>query len=100
MILTALLPTPGSRPECSCSASVPAASIPSAAASGIGPAGDRFEQEADRTAERVARSAPVATGGGADFSHVRVHADERAARSADEIGALAYTAGPHIVFGP
>jgi hypothetical protein len=35
---------------------------------------------------------------GRDFSGVRAHADDRAARSAQSIGALAYTVGPHIVF--
>jgi Domain of unknown function (DUF4157)/Novel toxin 16 len=34
-----------------------------------------------------------------DFSHVRVHADGAAARSAASIHALAYTTGRHIVFG-
>ena len=37
---------------------------------------------------------------GADFSHVRVHTDGRAAASARAVGALAYTAGRSIVFGP
>jgi Domain of unknown function (DUF4157) len=36
---------------------------------------------------------------GHDFSHVRVHTDSDAARSADAINANAYTAGNHIVFG-
>jgi Domain of unknown function (DUF4157) len=36
---------------------------------------------------------------GHDFSNVRVHSDDRAARSAKEIRALAYTTGEHIVFG-
>jgi peptidoglycan hydrolase-like protein with peptidoglycan-binding domain len=35
---------------------------------------------------------------GADFGDVRVHTDGRADRSARELGALAYTAGSHIVF--
>lgn len=35
----------------------------------------------------------------ADFSDVRLHADTRAARSADAIGAEAYTVGNHIVLG-
>jgi hypothetical protein len=34
-----------------------------------------------------------------DFSRVRVHADERAAEAADAIGAIAFTANGHIVFG-
>ena len=36
---------------------------------------------------------------GHDFSRVRVHADESAARSAREVGARAYTVGDHIAFG-
>jgi hypothetical protein len=36
---------------------------------------------------------------GQDFSSVRVHSDERAARSADSLAARAYTLGPHVVFG-
>jgi hypothetical protein len=35
---------------------------------------------------------------GRDFSQVRIHADERAARSAQSIGARAYTVGGHIAF--
>lgn len=34
-----------------------------------------------------------------DFSSVRVHADQLAARSADDVAANAYTVGSHIVFG-
>ena len=36
---------------------------------------------------------------GHDFSRVRIHADERAAESAQSINALAYTVGNDIVFG-
>lgn len=36
---------------------------------------------------------------GRDFSHVRVHTDSRAAESARQVDALAYTVGPHVVFG-
>jgi hypothetical protein len=36
---------------------------------------------------------------GRDFSSVRIHRDEAAARSAEEVGALAYASGDHIVFG-
>lgn len=35
---------------------------------------------------------------GFDFADVRIHADERAAASADSIRARAFTSGPHIVF--
>lgn len=37
---------------------------------------------------------------GRDFSQVRVHTDGQAAESARSVNALAYTAGPHVVFGP
>ncbi|MEU5596055.1 DUF4157 domain-containing protein [Streptomyces sp. NPDC020298] len=37
--------------------------------------------------------------GGADLSHLRVHTDATAQRSAAEIGARAYTSGHHIVLG-
>ena len=36
---------------------------------------------------------------GADFGRVRVHADDRAARSAEAVGAAAYTVGRDVVFG-
>lgn len=36
---------------------------------------------------------------GHDLSQVRVHADTVAAESAEALGADAYTAGPHVVFG-
>jgi hypothetical protein len=36
---------------------------------------------------------------GRDFSDVRIHADHSAAASARAVDALAYTSGPHIVFG-
>jgi Domain of unknown function (DUF4157) len=36
---------------------------------------------------------------GRSFDHVRVHADSHAAKSARDVGALAYTVGQHIVFG-
>ncbi|MGP6159677.1 MAG: DUF4157 domain-containing protein [Vulcanimicrobiaceae bacterium] len=37
---------------------------------------------------------------GADLSRVRVHADARAARSAEDVNAFSYTVGTHVVFGP
>lgn len=37
---------------------------------------------------------------GHDFSRVRVHTDERAAKSARAVGASAYTAGEQVVFAP
>jgi hypothetical protein len=36
---------------------------------------------------------------GVDFSRVRIHADQHADTSARSLGARAFTAGPHIVFG-
>ena len=36
---------------------------------------------------------------GYDFSQVRVHANQTAAQSASGVNALAYTVGPHMVFG-
>jgi hypothetical protein len=36
---------------------------------------------------------------GHDFSKVRVHADGKAAESAQSVGALGYTVGRHVVFG-
>lgn len=36
---------------------------------------------------------------GHDFSQVRVHADTKAAESADAVNARAYTVGKHVVFG-
>lgn len=36
---------------------------------------------------------------GHDFSTVRVHADDGAAKAADAIGARAFTSGPNLVFG-
>jgi Domain of unknown function (DUF4157) len=44
-------------------------------------------------------AASMASSLGHDFSRVRVHADPAAARSAEEVGALAYTVGRDIVFG-
>ena len=36
---------------------------------------------------------------GADLTHVRVHTDSHAAKSADAVGAFAYTVGHQLVFG-
>jgi hypothetical protein len=66
----------------------------------LGTPGDRFEREADAVAGRVAGMEPVAPGGDrVDFGGVRVHADARAAQSARQLGAHAFTLGRHIVFG-
>jgi hypothetical protein len=71
----------------------------------IGPADDIYEQEAERTADRVMRdpneSADVEPvfGSSLDFSQVHLHTDSRAAESARAVNALAYTVGQNIVFG-
>ena len=69
----------------------------------IGSANDRFEQEADHAAARVMGSSQPGAKNEAspkyDFSHVRVHTDEKAAESAGAVNALAYTVGHHVVFG-
>lgn len=64
----------------------------------IGAAGDRYEQEADANAARLSSGLTMNGEGHADFSHVRLHTDARAAESARAVGAHAYTAGHHIVF--
>src|SRR6516164_4311847 len=42
---------------------------------------------------------PIEACFGHDFSKVRVHNDERSSLASNAVGALAYTAGNHIVFG-
>ncbi len=70
----------------------------------IGPPGDHYEREADGVADRVVQSRmPGVTSESGprpehDFSHVRVHTDAKAAESAREVGALAYTVGQDIIF--
>jgi peptidoglycan hydrolase-like protein with peptidoglycan-binding domain len=67
----------------------------------VGPLADHFEAEAERTTERVMHSsqAPMAGQVRHDFSQVKLHTDERAAKSASAVNARAYTVGQHIVFG-
>ncbi|MBN1204127.1 MAG: DUF4157 domain-containing protein [Myxococcaceae bacterium] len=63
----------------------------------------RRDSLAEAEAERLA--APIAEGAGPpphlgfDFSRIRIHTDERAAASAREVRAHAYTVGSDIVFG-
>jgi hypothetical protein len=65
----------------------------------INPPDDGYEQEAERTGNNILQGvAPGPTVPGFDFSAVRVHTDSRAAESARDVGALAYTVGNHIVF--
>ncbi len=66
----------------------------------ISPAADPLERRADNVAAQAMR--PQSADGHAprwDFSRVRVHADTRAAQSAQVLNALAYTVGESIVFG-
>jgi hypothetical protein len=66
--------------------------------------GDRYEQEAERIAARVAwgpapgMASRAASRMGHDFSGVRVHTDSHAAESARAVNALAYTVGRDVVF--
>ncbi len=63
--------------------------------------GDRYEQEADRAAQKVLQTSEPDVGrmAGHDFSRVRIHADTRAAESAQVVNALAYAVGQDVVFG-
>lgn len=60
---------------------------------------DRYEREADRTADYIMKASPRAAARGFDFSKVRIHTDAIAAESARKVDALAFTVGDHIVFG-
>jgi hypothetical protein len=60
---------------------------------------DPLESEANAAAERAMRPRQTRMAMPQwDFSRIRVHADARAAQSAREVSALAYTIGEHIVF--
>ncbi|MDE2093734.1 MAG: DUF4157 domain-containing protein [Burkholderiales bacterium] len=68
-------------------------------------AGDEAPGIVDQVVQSAGRPLDARTRGyfeprfGRDFSAVRVHTDARAAESARSIQALAYTVGPHVVFG-
>ena len=64
----------------------------------IGASGSPLEAEAERLAGAVADGARLPTALELDLSQVRVHTDPRAAASAREVGARAYTVGTDIVF--
>jgi len=64
----------------------------------IGASHNQYEREADASASRVVATARTPSRR-VDFGGVRVHTDSRAAESAHELGARAYTVGNHIVFG-
>lgn len=79
---------------------------PQASASGlrIGPPNDSYEKEADQVADRIlefpqSREQNGPEEAGFDLSRVRLHADARAAQSAQAVGARAFTVGRDIVFG-
>ncbi len=63
--------------------------------------GEPSEQEAEHVASSIqsAMSPMQRTDSRYDFSQVRIHADERAAASAQTVNALAYTVGRDVVFG-
>jgi hypothetical protein len=63
----------------------------------IGPVDDQYEREAN-AASHASAATPMTEKGSADFGSVRVHTDFRAAESARELDARAYTLGNHIVF--
>lgn len=64
---------------------------------------DRYEEEAERTAEQVMRTSelpPATDRKRVNFSQVRVHDNSHAARAAQALNARAFTLGRDIVFGP
>lgn len=71
----------------------------------VAPPNDQFEQEAENQARQIMLSAESSLHNGRpscwgyDFSQVHIHTDAKAARSAREVNALAYTVGRDIVFG-
>jgi hypothetical protein len=84
----ALLRCPAPDPDCPCHDKEPAAALTDTVVPGTG-----------HTLEPGLRGA-MEEGFGHDFGSVRVHSDARAARAARDMGALAYTLGSHVVFGP
>jgi len=56
------------------------------------------EAEAERLAEPIAEGRGLPAHLSFDFSKIRIHTDERAAKSARAVGARAYTVGSDIVF--
>lgn len=65
----------------------------------VGEAGDHYEQEADRMAERAVSEAEAPRARrGTDFGGVRLHTDAAAAEAAHSVGARAFTLGHDIFF--
>ncbi len=69
------------------------------AALSLGMPNEPAEKDAEAVAESVTRSSPTASAERFDLSHVRVHTDARAAASARDVNAHAYTVGHNMVFG-
>jgi hypothetical protein len=82
-------PAPAIEPVSGTAAAI-GAPAPASVAAELGRAGAPLEPEVRTDMERRF---------GYDFSRVRVHCDAGAGRSAGDVGAEAYTAGHHIVFG-
>lgn len=79
---------------------VPVTSVPQMSRLTVFASHDRFEQEADAVAERVAEQEHSHTAAAMpDFSRIRVHTDAAAARAARSLNARAFTVGQEIVFG-
>jgi len=65
----------------------------------VSPADDDYERAAEARAGQVMQTREASRLPGFDFGGVRIHADTRAAESAQAMHALAYTVGRDIVFG-
>jgi uncharacterized protein DUF4157 len=61
---------------------------------------DGAEVEADRIAGELTGAPPAAGTARLDLGDVRVHTDDSAGRSAQQLGARAFTVGAHVVFSP
>jgi hypothetical protein len=75
----------------------PARPPPSQGITAVSRPGDTSEREADRLA-RAALQSKDTSGFTYDLSAVRVHTDQKAAASAQAVGAIAYTVGNEVVF--
>lgn len=82
--------TPGPGGECAACKAKRLGQAPSLVGETLGEAGRPLEPATRADFERAT---------GHDFGYVRVHTDERAARSAKAVGAHAYTVGRDVVFG-
>lgn len=65
----------------------------------LGKPGSPAEREAQAFSENLLEGRDLPARMRFDLTSVRIHADKAAAESARQIGARAYTVGPHIVFG-